>query len=224
MSKERAHRLFSRLALDLTRVTPDHPDHILCPLCLRPFARKAIDMADPELTEEHIIPEEIGGRLLTLTCRSCNNTHGSQLDAHLIQMLRSKDALDGFGTRPFCGRIEVGGVTVPTDIDWKVSSGETTTFRLRQFNPDVHAAIQRQMSESPVESINVTLNLGYVPLRSYIAVLRIAYLAMFKEMGYWYILSPAASVVREIVYDFEKAPRELGQIVGEARNISPLPR
>jgi hypothetical protein len=38
---------------------------------------------------------------------------------------------------------------------------------------------------------------------------------MFREFGYRYILSPAASVIRDIVSSYEKCPTEIGKFVGQ---------
>ena len=107
MSKERVHHIFSRLTLDLVRFTPDYPRQILCPLCLTPHAEEALDLAEPLLTEEHVIPGELGGRIVTLSCKRCNSTHGAKIDHHLIELLRSRDTAEGRGTRPFRGQLEV---------------------------------------------------------------------------------------------------------------------
>jgi hypothetical protein len=220
MSKK---EIFSRLALDLARFTADYPGQILCPLCLTPYAEDALDSDDPLLTEEHIIPGELGGRVVTLSCKACNNTHGSEIDRHLIERVRSRDIFDGHGTRPFRGRIEIAGLTVPTDIDWKAPVGEMTTFQLRQFDPAVHDAIRERFKDGSVASLGVTMLPNYVPLRASLGVLRIGYLAMFHAVGYGYILSPAARVVRELIADFENVPLEVDHMALEANSISPLP-
>lgn len=219
MAKARAHQLFSVLAADLAKFTPNFPGQIGCPLCLRVFPEEALDLDEPLLTEEHIIPEELGGSLLTLTCKTCNNTHGSKIDSHLIQKLRTQDAIAGVGTKPFRGRIEIGGNTVPTDIDWKASVNETTTFKLRQFNPEIHEAIRQSMKGGSVDKINLTMMFDYIPLRACLGVFRIAYLSMFQKLGYFYVLSPAAKIVSRVIRDFENPPMELAQIVGEASGI-----
>jgi len=153
--------------------------------------------------------------MTTLTCRSCNNTHGSKIDAHLIQMMRSRDSIEGLSDRPFRGRIEVAGMSVPTDINWKASVGKTTTFALRPFDPVVHEAIRSEMTGGKVRTLNVTLRFDFIPGRSNLALLRIAYLAMFRELGYRYILSRSVSVIRNVINSFETCPSEIGQFVGE---------
>jgi hypothetical protein len=186
-----------------------------CPLCLRLLPEEAIDLEPPELTEEHIIAGELGGNMTTLTCRRCNNTHGSEIDAHLIQMMRSRDSIEGLSDRPFRGRIEIAGMTVPTDIDWKASVGQTTTFALRPFKPAVHEAIRSEMMGGRVKTLNVTLSFDFIPGRTNIALLRIAYLAMFRALGYRYILSPSVSVIRNVINSFEMCPLEVAHFVGQ---------
>jgi hypothetical protein len=223
MPRERAHALFLKLSGDLAKLPGSEPGKILCPLCLNQFTEEAIDLPEPELTEEHIIPGELGGTLVTLTCKRCNNTHGSEIDAHLVQRLRSDDIITGAGSRFLKGSIEIAGMRVPTDIEWNISKQEATTFRLRQFDPAVHDAIRKALHDGDVKTFNVNMSFDYIPLRSWVAVFRIAYLAMFRTFGYPYILSPAGGVVREIISHFENAPEQLGQIVAEVRNVSPEP-
>jgi len=66
MRRKRAHRILGGLARDLQTTTADLSiaNRILCPLCLTAFSEEAIDLDPPELTEEHIIPEELGGSLI----------------------------------------------------------------------------------------------------------------------------------------------------------------
>ena len=215
MQRARTHRMFAELSADLAKITPNYPVQVGCPLCLRTFTEDAIDLEEPELTEEHIIPEELGGKIVTLTCKTCNNVHGAKIDAHLIQMMRSRDTMEGFGKRPFRGSIKVSGMTVPTDVDWKAFAGETTTFRLRKFKPGVHDAIRAEMRKGTVETINVHFSFDYIPARANIALLRAGYLAMFQRLGYSYILNPTLAVMREIINTYENYREELGQFVGE---------
>src|ERR1039458_4027444 len=174
--------MFSRLSADLATINAEYRGFVGCPLCLRLFAVEAIDLEPPVLTEEHIIPGELGGKVITLTCKICNNTHGSEIDAHLIQMLRSRDSIEGLSGRSFRGRIEIGGMTVPTDIDWQASVGKMTTFALRRFKPAVHEAIRSQMSGGKVKTFNVTLSFDFIPGRADLALLRIAYLTMKSKL------------------------------------------
>ncbi len=69
MARERAHCIFAELSDDLARKTANLFNRVLCPLCLQAYSEDVIDLEEPELTEEHIIPESLGGKLVTLSCK-----------------------------------------------------------------------------------------------------------------------------------------------------------
>lgn len=61
-------------------------EEYICPICCRIFDERAIrkDASDDYcLTLEHSPPEKIGGTVLTLTCKRCNNMLGSKLDSQV---------------------------------------------------------------------------------------------------------------------------------------------
>ena len=219
MPRKRAHDLFGQLTRDLARITDDFPDKVLCPLCMSPFSEEAIDSEPPELTLEHIVSELLGEEIFTLSCKSCNNTHGSKVDSHLIQMLRCKDAIVGIGTQPFRGFIEVAGNQIPVHF-----SIADLTFKVIGAHPHVLSEVHQAMGGDHVDAMEFMFRLGYIRGRAYLALLRIAYLAMFKAFGYEYILSPAAGVIRNIIGEFESPPSELSSLLAELTNISPVPK
>lgn len=60
--------------------TEQHGEPIYpCPICLTPFTVDAI--ADGRLSSEHVPPESVGGHELVLTCKRCNNSAGTKVDA-----------------------------------------------------------------------------------------------------------------------------------------------
>ena len=81
MDRERAHRTFKQLAQDLARVKGHDSNVVLCPLCLGEYSEEALDLDDPELTEEHIIPGSLGGKLrrchaiAATACMAPNSMH-----------------------------------------------------------------------------------------------------------------------------------------------------
>jgi len=215
MARERAHRIFIQLADNLARMTGRSSNLLLCPLCLQEYSEDALDSEDPELTEEHIIPEILGGELLTLTCKSCNNTHGTKLDAHLIQMLRVRDAFAGVGDLQLRGRIGIGGNQFAAHFN----VGDRA-FEMQGGKPALVDKASEDLREGRVDTIDLNFAFEYIANRAYSALFRIAYLAMFRELGYSYILYPAAGVVREIISHPEHPPDTLGDLVAELRNIS----
>lgn len=80
---------------------------------------------------------------------------------------------------------------------------------------------QNPVSEQNPLTISVEARLEYIPIRAFLAILRIAYLAIFKQFGYAYIDSPAIGVIRKFVLNYEEAPLDVGRLI--LRNVSPVP-
>ena len=74
----RRREWFDRGARALVAARPAGPEVYCCPLCLRGFDAEHMD----HLSIEDVPPRSVGGRPLLLTCRECNNKHGTELDAH----------------------------------------------------------------------------------------------------------------------------------------------
>jgi hypothetical protein len=98
---------------------------------------------------------------------------------HFAEEVRTQDDLARIGTNPLKGRIGVAGDRVPARFYLA-----DRTFDVRGCHPDVLAKIMQMMRKGQVEALDVNLSLGYVPGRAYLALLRIAYLTMFKALGY----------------------------------------
>ena len=90
-----------------------------CPQCLDVFVRSSIETG--ELTAEHVPPKSLGGKALILTCRTCNNTSGSQIEAHARKrenLLEHREALEGGRgkTRPTRVRVQGSDYTVAATL------------------------------------------------------------------------------------------------------------
>ncbi len=184
---ERKEQLFNLYASNLSLYMPELKDIFMCPLCGERFPRTSIHSND--VTIEHIIPQGIGGRLTTLTCKSCNNTDGSSLDSHLVQKLRHDDILAGKSELPLRATIKIGEGELGADV--YLSEDKNPNIRIiglpQISNPELHKRAQEDFSQGARE-IQMTGNLGYSPKRSTIAIIRSAYLMMFRYFGYGYIL------------------------------------
>jgi hypothetical protein len=82
----RLERRFEYYTADLRGFAPKYSDHFGCPLCYRVFKR--VENLGKLVAEEHVVSRQFGGRIVTLTCRSCNSEHGAKLGAHLVQRVR----------------------------------------------------------------------------------------------------------------------------------------
>jgi 5-methylcytosine-specific restriction endonuclease McrA len=89
--RKRLARLFEAFAANLSAFDSSQQNIFACPLCLRGFTQDALESEG--LTEEHIISRELGGRLITLTCKECNSRGGAELDVHLVNEFRALDKI-----------------------------------------------------------------------------------------------------------------------------------
>lgn len=194
----RLERLFEFYAADLRRFAPELSDHFGCPLCLRAF--KKVDNLGEIVAEEHVVSRQLGGRIVTLTCRKCNSDDGSKLDAHLIQRVRLEA-----NKRPLKGRLRIGTVTFGFEMDVRPAPKadiKITAIR-KQSDPRQIEEVKRLLREGR-ETIKLSGNLGYNDNRSVVALVRSAYLLMFRTFGYRYVLDASAKIIREQIQN----PRE----------------
>jgi hypothetical protein len=179
-------RLFSFYSADLERHAPRLRGCFACPLCY-----KVIQHTSPlrdVVAEEHIVPSELGGRLVTLTCRRCNNDQGSKLDAHLIQRVRVET-----GRYPLSARLQVGDGEFGAKLHLPQSESDLLDIvRVpQQSDPrKLKAAMSNLVAGG--KDVHFKINYGYNDKQSLSGLLRAAYLLMFYHFGYQYVLDVSA--------------------------------
>ena len=90
---ELREKLFHAYSGDLSDCLPQFNGVFICPLCHKSFDKSSL--AKDELALEHCVPRCLGGKTLTLTCKRCNNKHGSKLDAQLLEWREREDHATG---------------------------------------------------------------------------------------------------------------------------------
>ncbi|HEY6343314.1 MAG TPA: HNH endonuclease [Bryobacteraceae bacterium] len=182
--------------MDLTSVRPELSNQILCPLCLLAFRREAIqDKSIGGLSIEHIVPSALGGRLQTLTCRRCNNKHGSPLDAPLIRMVQVQDWSEADGSK-LKGKITVGEVELPMKISLGKEGNRNTIEILGGKQATIDTFREAVHAFETGDEVNLSFSLGYAELPARRALVRIAHLGMFSIFGYRFALSEAGAFSR----------------------------
>jgi HNH endonuclease len=186
-------RLYDKYSRDLSRFRQDLDGSYLCPLCVNAFTRK--DLKTKVLSVEHVIPLKLGGRYVVLTCRTCNNTLGSELDSHLIGMVKAADGNDGL--LPLQAIADIGGNRLrlelllsknPMDINEMKVIGKAT-------NPNApERAIQAL--QSGIDTISLKVNYQYIPQHADLAILKVVYLLTFGTRGYAFAFSPIGTLMR----------------------------
>jgi hypothetical protein len=199
-----------RKRLAAAELTAVRDDALICPLC---WEEKAYD----DLCLEHFVPTSIGGRECVLTCRQCNHNHGAKLDSHLSQFQVVRDAFGGHGT--IRERLRVEGDDVAVNIERK--RGSTNIYVVgKASNPAKVAAIQQRFEAASVDELKLTLKFEYADKGFQKAVLRAAYLVLFKCLGYEYAGSDIAQTVRRRIYDDTLKHPLLGTLIAEFRSAN----
>ena len=198
-------KVFNKFTESLRAQRPDLRDKYMCPICLDVFDRSAVEGAAPDLTLEHVIPDELGQRLFVLTCSTCNNdVGGAKLDATLHRKAAAHAFLSG--ERPIRAEVLIDGLRLA--VDWNFTPGSESA---RPHN-DLRV-IGRATSPAAIEQSQATLKAGKDgpemtirfpvsnPRYEKTALLKVGYLIGFLRHGYQFALSPTLDLVREQIRD-----------------------
>jgi hypothetical protein len=169
-----------------------------CPICLTPFAVNAL--ADGRLTSEHVPPESVGGRDLLLTCKRCNNSAGTKLDADAAAKELVQSAMAGQREHRERVKATIGGLRVTGEVH--LFGGQYSLVVPGHVNkPGIHDALKsvaRRGSSMTVEYRR------FSELGAKISWLRAGYLALFAVAGYEFALDPAIEIVRRQILECDE--------------------
>lgn len=178
-------------------VGDDAPRYV-CPLCNEPFGREAVLSGD--LTAEHVPPLSFGGRELLLTCRSCNNTAGTQVDAHARRREDVIEASDGTSKQSLKVRVGIPGVPKLQALLESSESGAQRVQIIAANNNPAHLAALKATgvikAGTPLE-IELRGDDRYAELSANMSWFRSGFLALFAVGGYKYSLDPAFNIVQD---------------------------
>jgi hypothetical protein len=182
------------------------PEYI-CPVCFDAFNYQDLngDLKNP-LTLEDVPPKKLGGKVKTLTCRSCNNKAGHKLDVKLKTWLNNKESqnflpnsqtkakylIDGNEVNGTFSVANTGEIVI--DLDTKRSNPKHAEEFTKKVNP--HGTTQ--MSIHPIQKKADNRE-------AEIALLRIAYLEAFSLCGYGFMLNGYLGKIREQIQHPEKS-------------------
>jgi hypothetical protein len=199
-NEPRKREWFHLGAESFARVRPglyDHPTYP-CPICLTTFTIEALPQK--QLSAEHVPPESLGGRELLLTCRSCNNSSGTKLDAHAKIKEDVQLALAGRLVLPHRIRAMFGDLVVNAELH---ASGGKYSLRVptkinKPGTSDRLQSVARIGAQLTVEHER------YAELGAKISWFRSGYLALFAVTGYELALNPAFEIVRKQILECDE--------------------
>ena len=191
---DKRNGLFRELAADYQKNCAKSETTVACPLCLAGYNLANV----AKLTREHIVPSKLGGRSETLTCRKCNNTQGSFLDSHLINLMKSLDAIEGDGPIRTSITNDKGKITAELILEARTPD-EPVTIQIVGPASNMGAVQNLRNSMHDDSSLELRMNFPFIPERYVRAAFRAVFLSVFKVEGYEYALSLGAEQVRTML-------------------------
>lgn len=203
MAQSALEKLFERYAKNWSVVkehpnlvvSPTPPDSIFCPICFRVFDRSMMSY----LSLEHVPPKSLGGKVRTITCTECNNKAGAHLEGHLTNSVKFTGFLQGVPGAEFNATYTVNGsdfplqatVRHPNPHNWHLIGDPKRT------KPGEIERAEAKLREDTEDACFTIHFEPFIPSRSDIAVLRIAYLWAFSVFGYSFLIDRNLEIIRQ---------------------------
>ncbi|HUT75169.1 MAG TPA: HNH endonuclease [Armatimonadota bacterium] len=197
--------LFDTFSHNLALYRKDYGGRFMCPLCLRTFSR---DQIRSDLSRAHVIPQFLGERNWTLACKRCNNRVGTEIESCEAERANFNWALSGDGNETTRVRVtarnQQGDVVGPVqaDLGARRADGDRRLqlyLKPKGSNPAALALLNSLVSgESPAGgwTIEVTFRDTRSSKRANLTYVHAAYLFMFHQFGYEWVLDPCAEPIR----------------------------
>ncbi len=179
--------IFDRLAMQLHAFDSGYHDEILCPLCLGRFNRLLMK----ELTKEHVVPKSLGGSVLTLTCKRCNNEFGHKVQSHLAKLIEINESFRGNAIAR--AKLTMFDQSVPVNVRLR----DGIHLEAAGGDPKAIEAINAAAKTRLSGKWSLSSHWKYSPWKGSTAIARTAYLIAFEQYGYPYLLSPPVKAIRE---------------------------
>ncbi|MGA2222248.1 MAG: HNH endonuclease [Verrucomicrobiia bacterium] len=172
----------------LRKLTGGEDVGYVCPVCLNNF----LELQD--LSEEHVPPDSVGGKVLCLTCRKCNSEAGYQIDAHVHREQLSHSFMEKNGQTRRATLIK-GEIQLNVDVR-NDQKGIQIQILGEHNDPKV---VEKSDSQILVDGTSFQLRdeVSYSRKMADVGYLKSAYLAAFAKLGYAYVLMHGLDRVRQ---------------------------
>lgn len=167
-------------------------DLYICPLCTNSFSE--INGEVP-LTLEDAPPKSLGGKADTLTCKTCNNVSGHEIDFHLTERLRELDSAEFLPNTETKVKVKIGDEI----FNATMSIDENGTMSMFHSNKNNHheKLDEKMLGLEGGEVLDLTfLKTRVIPENLEYALLKTAYILAFKKFGNSFIFDSCFDIVR----------------------------
>ena len=187
--------LFENYAKNFELITGEKNIY-MCPLCLNKFLFSEVD----NLTIEHIVPDNLGGKYKILTCKKCNNEFGSKVLSKFTKVLAIEDINSGKSKDPLDVELTVNEKTIKADAYFKkIQPPFEISFDLHnnRSNPLNKKYFLNLLESGQVNTIKMKINLG--PVKKYLrmGIFISTYYLLFSYFGYFFVLNSSGQYLRE---------------------------
>lgn len=169
----------------------------ICPICLEQFSRiSLLQTLDNPLTLEDVPPKSLGGRANILTCKSCNNHCGTNIDHHLTEGLKQSDHLKFLPKSSFPVVIEHKGKNIEGQVNVFDDGTIQAYHASKRNNPSLLTDYIGNVK--PNQLINFSHKKKPADKKRFsVALLKIGYLKLFERYGYPIIFDSVYNPVRK---------------------------
>ena len=208
-NSQKREKLFNKLARNVSAVKkhpkitfdPDLDDVIVCPICMKLFPREALVNDDnyiDHLTLEDVPPKSLGGKVLTLTCKICNNTAGSKLESHLKNRLDFENAMKGKDNSLVDGKLHTtDNLSISASINIKDDDQIAIYLDNQRTNPIDLQKLTEKLDSGNFSDFSLDFFGKYKLHRPEVALIRISYLLAYSTFGLGFIIDPNLQIIRD---------------------------
>lgn len=187
------------------------PEHLayLCPLCLQNgiFAAKELGLLmSAEFSLDHIVAKSVGGSLVILTCKRCNNNAGREFEPALKKQLERLSFENRIENSALLANTSIKGVQGTYSSQLKVQ--EPGSYKLDFFTEGKGNAVPlNNWLQNPGTDWEATVTIQQ-PNKNHLAksLIKSAYLLCFAVWGYEFVFSHSAEMIRKYLKDEHSYP------------------
>jgi hypothetical protein len=174
-----------------------------CPLCLIPYKKEDLYGTDPLLTLEHIVPQSAKGKLVTLTCKQCNNNLGSKIDSELKKQEEFEKFLQSKNGK-INGKVKFDdGLRISSYINSNIDG--SNLFLNLNHKSSLYNMVKTKFNN------NGTMNMEFNfpnSNKAKLAYLKAAYLYAFSKLGYPFVFTQNIQRIRKIILNSDEINQE----------------